>query len=119
MLKRNLASERLREFFAVLLLFVFCLVSAGDVPLRVAITSDTMNMVLIPAGWYEMGSNDRDAYVDERPAHRVYVDTFYIDKYEVTVGEYKVFIDATGHRRTRIGIRSPRIRQQINIRLFV
>ena len=109
MLKRNLVSERLREFFAVLLLFVLCLVSAGDVPisgalpapekpLEVAVASDTMDMVLIPAGAFEMGSDASDASDDERPSHTVYVDAFYMDKYEVTVGEYKAFIGATGHR---------------------
>jgi serine/threonine protein kinase len=42
-----------------------------------------VSMVLIPAGDFTMGSNDTgDAGV--RPAHTVYVDAFYIDKYEVT-----------------------------------
>ena len=83
------------QFFVFLMLITVCLVSAGE---DLESRSDAADMVLIPAGWYEMGSNDCDAYVDERPAHRVYVDTFYIDKYEVTVGEYKAFIQATGHR---------------------
>ena len=55
-------------------------------------------MVLIPAGVFEMGSNDKDANDDEKPLHTVYLDAFYIDKYEVTVGQYKQFIQATGHR---------------------
>jgi eukaryotic-like serine/threonine-protein kinase len=42
-----------------------------------------VSMVLIPAGDFTMGSSDTgDAGV--RPAHTVYVDAFYIDKYEVT-----------------------------------
>ena len=54
-------------------------------------------MVLIPAGEFEMGS-ENDGDLSEPPVHTVYVDAFYIDKYEVTVGEYKQFIKETGHR---------------------
>ena len=59
---------------------------------------DGAEMVLIPAGEFQMGSNDSDAYDDEKPVHTVYVDAFYMDKYEVTVGQYKQFVRATGHR---------------------
>lgn len=38
------------------------------------------------AGEFLMGSEDGDN--DEKPVHRVYLDAFYIDKYEVTVAEY-------------------------------
>ncbi|MDE0317874.1 MAG: formylglycine-generating enzyme family protein [Candidatus Poribacteria bacterium] len=49
-------------------------------------------MVLIPAGEFEMGRNQGAA--NERPVHTVYVDAFYMDIYEVTNAQYKVFIDA-------------------------
>ncbi|MCY4552919.1 MAG: SUMF1/EgtB/PvdO family nonheme iron enzyme [Candidatus Poribacteria bacterium] len=57
--------------------------------------SDTM--VLIPAGNFEMGISTP---TDPETLHTdtVYLDAFYIDKYEVTVGQYKQFIQATGHR---------------------
>ena len=54
-------------------------------------------MVLIRAGEFQMGTNDAEAFHDEKPEHSVYVDAFYIDKYEVTVGAYKKFIQTTGH----------------------
>ena len=57
---------------------------------------DGAKMRLIPAGEFEMGSNDGSD--DEMPVHTVYVDAFYMDVYEVTVGQYKKFIKATGHR---------------------
>ena len=40
-------------------------------------------MVLIPAGEFTMG-NDVSGDAISRPAHQVYVEAFYIDKYEVT-----------------------------------
>jgi formylglycine-generating enzyme required for sulfatase activity len=54
---------------------------------------DSSTMVLIPAREFTMGSNDAE---DEKPIHTVYLDTFYIDKYEVTVGQYRKFAQATG-----------------------
>ncbi len=51
-------------------------------------------MVLIPAGEFEMGSDDTDAEVHEQPIHTVYVDAFYMDKYEVTNEQFKAFVDA-------------------------
>jgi formylglycine-generating enzyme required for sulfatase activity len=43
-----------------------------------------------------MGSTARDE--DEKPVHRVWLDAFYMDTYEVTVKEYQAFRQATGHR---------------------
>jgi serine/threonine protein kinase/formylglycine-generating enzyme required for sulfatase activity len=51
-------------------------------------------MVPIPAGEFLMGDDSRGA--DERPAHKVTLPAFYIDKYEVTNAQYKKFCDATG-----------------------
>ncbi len=48
-------------------------------------------MALVPAGSFQMGST---AALDEQPIHEVYLDAFYIDKYEVTNALYKVCIDA-------------------------
>jgi formylglycine-generating enzyme required for sulfatase activity len=60
-------------------------------------TAEEKDMVLIPAGEFNMGSEDGDR--DERPVHKVYLDAFYIDKYEVTNAQYRQFIKATGHRK--------------------
>lgn len=51
-------------------------------------------MVLVREGEFTMGS---DAAEDEaKPAHKVNLPAFYIDKYEVTNAQYKEFCDATG-----------------------
>ena len=57
-------------------------------------TGSLEGMVLIPAGEFRMGSNSGDP--DERPVHSVYVDAFYMDKYEVTNAEYAAFLNAQG-----------------------
>ena len=53
-------------------------------------------MVIIPAGKFEMGCNDAVASSDEEPVHSVYVDAFYMDKYEVTNAQYAAFLTAEG-----------------------
>lgn len=55
---------------------------------------DGAPMVLVPAGGFMMGDNQGSD--DEKPAHRVHLDAFYMDKYEVTVGQYAKFLEATG-----------------------
>ena len=48
--------------------------------------ADCPEMVVIPAGSFEMGSNEN---ADERPVHRVNVPSFLIGKTEVTQGQWK------------------------------
>ena len=68
---------------------------------------DGAAMVLIPAGEFQMGNNDdtvladghRGGYPDEKPVHTVYVDAFYMDKYQVTNALYRKFVQATGYRK--------------------
>jgi formylglycine-generating enzyme required for sulfatase activity len=43
-------------------------------------------MALVPGGWFDMGSSDGQK--DEKPGHKVWVDSFYLEKSEVTVWEY-------------------------------
>ena len=49
-------------------------------------------MVSIPAGEFQMGSNDPEADNDEQPVHTVYIDAFFMDEHEVTNLEYKKFV---------------------------
>ncbi len=49
-------------------------------------------MALIPAGTFQMGSEDADARDNEQPVHTVHVDAFYMDTHEVTNAEYKTFV---------------------------
>lgn len=46
----------------------------------------------------ELGFRDKKLYEDERPERKVFLERFYIDKFEVTNKQYKVFIDAMEHR---------------------
>jgi formylglycine-generating enzyme required for sulfatase activity len=52
-------------------------------------------MVLIPAGPFIMGSTD--GLPNERPEHRVTLDAFFIDQYEVTLSLYRTFLESGKH----------------------
>ncbi len=67
-----------------------------------AITNSVgMKLVLIPAGEFLMGApgSDQDAGRDESPQHRVRIShPFYMGVHEVTVGQFRAFVLATGHQ---------------------
>ena len=52
-------------------------------------------LVLIPGGEFLMGA---DSEGDHYPVHKVRLDTFYINRYEVTNAQYLAFCEATGNR---------------------
>jgi formylglycine-generating enzyme required for sulfatase activity/serine/threonine protein kinase len=58
--------------------------------------ADGAEMVFVPAGEFVMGSEELGD--DERPVHQVYLDEFWIDRYEVTNERFARFVDATGYR---------------------
>jgi formylglycine-generating enzyme required for sulfatase activity len=57
-------------------------------------------MVWIPEGTFLMGTDDVESFPNERPAHQVHVDGFWIDKYDVTNAEFAKFVEATGYVTT-------------------
>ena len=54
--------------------------------------ADGMVMVYVPAGEFEMGSNDGDS--DEQPVHTVALDAFWMDRTEVTNDQYRDCVEA-------------------------
>ena len=67
------------------------------------------NMVKIKGGTFSMGNNNGP--FNEQPAHDVLVETFYIDKYEVSNYEYVTFLNIKGlyndAGRLRIDLNNP------------
>jgi sulfatase modifying factor 1 len=73
-----------------------------------ALAGDTDGMVLIPAGEFTMGRTRLTpddstrmrprVLLDDRPAHKVWLDTYYLDAHEVTNREYAKFVSATARR---------------------
>jgi formylglycine-generating enzyme required for sulfatase activity len=91
------AMRHLRMVFLGVAAFFLCLAGSGcertGAPAPVvqgppAITTKSgVEMIPIPAGFFDMGTkHGRD---DEKPVHKVWIDSFLMDKYEVTQAEYK------------------------------
>ena len=55
-------------------------------------------MTRIPESSFTMGSSVEEGAPGERPAHTVYLDSYYIDKYPVTNEQYREFTLETGYR---------------------
>jgi formylglycine-generating enzyme required for sulfatase activity len=53
-----------------------------------------VSMVFVPAGKFTMGSENGD--LNEKPVHEVFLDSFYIDKFEVTNAHYRDCVLADG-----------------------
>src|SRR2546425_7272531 len=90
-----------------LLLTILCLLCVAF-PLA-AQTTAPENMVQIAAGKFWMGraytiyTDSADLVpidkLDDRPAHNIYLDTFYVDKYEGTKADYaKILQTANGNK---------------------
>ncbi|MGV8118649.1 MAG: formylglycine-generating enzyme family protein [Candidatus Xenobiia bacterium LiM19] len=69
-----------------------------DLPARRINPVDGAEMVLIPAGEFTMGSPDEKGSDDEHPQLKIYLDAFYIYKYEVTNGQFEKFAGKTGYK---------------------
>lgn len=55
-------------------------------------------MLLIPAGSFAQGSNAIEAQDNERPAHGIYLEDYWIDRHPVTNAAYRSFIKAGGYQ---------------------
>jgi formylglycine-generating enzyme len=76
------------KIFLCLFFSVYCF-SFSKVSLQTSSASENatlIGMILVPKGLYISGSNK---YNDEQPRGKIYLDTFYIDKFEVTQKEFK------------------------------
>jgi sulfatase modifying factor 1 len=56
--------------------------------------------VWIPEGTFLMGTNDKESFPNERPAHLVQVQGFWMDEHDVTNAEFSKFVQATGYVTT-------------------
>jgi formylglycine-generating enzyme required for sulfatase activity len=92
---RDRRRKRLRKLAPAAALCACAAVAAGwyvagrDMP-ATRVGRDGAPAALVPAGNFTMGDDE------SWPAHDVYVDAFYIDRFETTVGRYAQFLASTG-----------------------
>jgi formylglycine-generating enzyme required for sulfatase activity len=76
--------------FAITFAIVKVVQQAGGLP----------GMVWVPGGEFTMGTDTELGWDDEKPAHRVRVDGFWIDETDVTNAQFRAFVEATGYQTT-------------------
>jgi len=89
------------------ILLTFLLLFGGCFQRSLSKPTPPPDMVLIPAGPFQMGSNKEDTehqgaefgsvkpwYLDEHPQHRVVLSDFFIDRFEVTNSQYQRLIES-------------------------
>ncbi len=79
----NISCPNRNNCFSIVCILLF------SVCIRFEVSAQETELILISAGTFTMGSDSRAA--DERPMHKVYLDAYYIGKYEVTNAEYYEF----------------------------
>ena len=94
---------------ALVFTILYCICAAMPIAAQTEVPE---GMVQIPAGKFWMGRNhavDNDAddnmpraWRDDRPANNIYLDAFYLDKYEVTNTEYARFVEVTGGKGGKV-----------------
>jgi len=101
---------KVKTLISGLLVFFICFIAGGfgaaapppggttPAPKFIAATPEQkkktpIGMVYVPAGEFIMGEGYGGSG-NEAPVHRVYLDTFYIDKFEVTVKQYAACVQA-------------------------
>ena len=87
---------------------LLCVIAFGAFADEVGSSDAPAGMVLIPAGEFTMGRTfETPDYKkgmrprilrDDRPAHTVRLDAYFMDAREVTQAQYEDFVQATGHR---------------------
>ncbi len=87
--------------------FCFALPSArGDKLSEISAIQSTRNgtgpagMVWIPGSEFTMGTDDVRSFPNERPAHKVQLEGFWMDEHDVTNAEFAKFVEATGYVTT-------------------
>jgi formylglycine-generating enzyme required for sulfatase activity len=66
-------------------------VDASGWSIEIICLKDQSHMMLVPAGDFSMGTDN--GAPNARPSHRVRLKTYYIDRYEITLMQYKHFLE--------------------------
>jgi formylglycine-generating enzyme required for sulfatase activity len=91
-------------------LFILTTVSAYSEDDRGRISE---KMILVKGGTFEMGDVFGEGRENEVPTHQVTLDDFYMARYEVTVGEFKRFVEEMGYKTSAEGPVDPEAQKSI------
>jgi formylglycine-generating enzyme required for sulfatase activity len=96
----RLAALALSAFAVTYSLFAFAPRFFGKSPPAQRAISAPSGMVWIPGGEFTMGTDADLGWAEEKPAHRVRVDSFWMDETDVTNAQFRRFVEATNYVTT-------------------
>jgi formylglycine-generating enzyme required for sulfatase activity len=85
--------------------------NAGDL----SNSRDPVEMIQIPSGTFLMGSGIDEGRSDERPQKPIYLDSYYIDAFEVTNKRYLGFIQKTGRNEPPNPYSAKKLSEEIDV----
>ena len=88
--------EIMMKVLSRLLCLVLCLPLLVIGQEKITWNKDGTEMVLIPAGSFEMG--DHLDGMSNAPVHTATLGAFYMDVHEVTVGQFREFVNQSGYK---------------------
>ena len=71
---------------------------AAQIRFKSSVREIEASMVNIPGGCFQMGDSFGDGDIYEKPVHDVCLTGFSMGKYEVTLGQFRAFVEDTGYK---------------------
>lgn len=97
----------------IIILLMLVVIAAGAAGTDTTADAASANMVLVKGGSFDMGDVFGEGEENERPVHKVTVSDFYISKYEVTVAQFRRFVEKTGYKTSAEGPNDSDARREI------
>jgi len=89
------------KFFLFLFLFLFgCDSTPGLKKITIPIADQKITLVWVDGGSFMMGSSELIANNDEKPAHRVHIDGFWMTETPITNDQFSAFVKSTNYITT-------------------
>jgi gamma-glutamyl hercynylcysteine S-oxide synthase len=76
----------------------FAIASLKNSPNKVPSNTNITEMVKVAGGEFTIGSDSVEALDNERPAHQIYLDAYWIDRHPVTCRQYAQFMASGGYQ---------------------
>lgn len=87
--------------FIAALLVLFSFPTQAQQDKKIELNNVMFELIFVKGGTFKMGATPEqgdEAYTDEKPVQTVTLSDFYIGKYEVTIGQFTLFVEATGYK---------------------
>jgi formylglycine-generating enzyme required for sulfatase activity len=84
---------------ALITILILATKKKPDAPEPPTFEYEPIEWMRVPAGEFLMGDNFGDGLDDQRPVHSVFLDEYYISRYEITATQYSYYLQETGRNK--------------------